>query len=61
MPNLEIKRVTKEEASNIIDTYKPLGKFYRKENNNLYIGIDNSTGEAWTEEFKTKEELFNWL
>jgi hypothetical protein len=27
----------------------------------LYVGIDNSNGDAWVEEFKTKEECFNWL
>lgn len=26
-----------------------------------WIGIDNTTGEAWTEEFDTKEDCISWL
>jgi hypothetical protein len=26
-----------------------------------YAGIDNMTGDAWTEDFKTKEECLRWL
>ncbi len=31
------------------------------ENSGKYVGIDNTTGEAWTEEFDTKQECFDWL
>jgi len=27
----------------------------------IFIGIDNSTGDAWVEEFKTKQECMSWL
>ena len=67
MKNLEpendesaIKRITKEQASEIIETRTQTGRFYTKEGD-LYIGIDNSTGDAWTEEFKTKASCFKWL
>lgn len=61
-----IKKLTKEQAHNILNTgfdtgkYKPIGRFYSKEGD-LYIGIDNSTGNAWTEEFKTKRSCLKWL
>jgi DNA-directed RNA polymerase subunit RPC12/RpoP len=67
MKNLEpesdddaIKRITKEQASEIIETRTQTGRFYTKESD-LYIGIDNSTGDAWTEEFKTKKSCLKWL
>lgn len=48
------------EATEIIKSKSPIGKFYRKENN-LFIGIDNETGDAWVEEFQTLENCFSWL
>lgn len=62
----DIKKLTKEQVSSILNAgfetgkYKPIGRFYTKEGE-LYIGIDNSTGDAWTEEFKTKASCFKWL
>lgn len=56
----DLIEITQEEAEQIIENYYPLGKFYRKEGN-LFIGIDNETGDAWTEEFKSQEECFIWL
>lgn len=56
----EIKIVSKEEAAAIIETYEPRGLFCTMENG-TYIGIDNSTGDAWTEEFKTEKECRSWL
>jgi len=55
-----IKKLTKEQASEVIETRTPTGLFYTKENG-LFIGIDNSSGDAWTEEFKTKESCFKRL
>lgn len=57
---MEIKLVTREEANQIFDTREPIGLFYEMDGDS-YIGIDNSTGDAWVEEFKTKEECFKWL
>jgi hypothetical protein len=56
----DITKLTKEQASEVIETRTPTGLFYTKENG-LFIGIDNSSGDAWTEEFKTKESCFKWL
>ncbi|HCL4480312.1 TPA: hypothetical protein N2D99_002400 [Clostridium botulinum] len=56
----ECKEITINEASEIIENRKPLGAFWLKENK-FYIAIDNTTGDAWTEEFNTKEECFQYL
>ena len=61
----EIREVSPAEAEIIIDIKQPLGKFYTKEDvlgeEIVYVGIDNSTGEAWIEVFRTKEECITWL
>lgn len=55
-----IQKITKDEATNIIETYKPIGKFYLVDGD-LFIGIDNSTGCAWTEEFDNIDDCMEWL
>lgn len=60
MEIIEIKYTTKDETSKIIATRKPLGLFYERDGD-LHVGIDNSTGEAWVEEFKTARECLDWL
>lgn len=39
----------------------PLKLFVIEEENGTFTAIDNTTGDAWTEEFKTEEEAINWL
>jgi len=49
-----IKKISQEETQKIIDTRQPIGLFYTVEitkGQRTYIGIDNSTGDAWVEEF----------
>lgn len=61
---MNIKKVTEEEAIEIIDTREPIGLFYQIENDingTFFVGIDNSSGDANVEEFETKEECFAWL
>lgn len=58
---IEVKQI---EADWIISDPKACGKslfWYYDENSGKYIGIDNTAGEAWTEEFATKQECFDWL
>lgn len=55
-----IQQVTQSEASEIIRTYEPIGLFYLLDGD-TYVGIDNLTGHAWTEEFDTFEECKVWL
>lgn len=47
-------------ASKIIETRKPLGLFITKEGD-LYVGIDNRTGDAWTEDFDCFGKCLAWL
>ena len=55
-----IQQITQMEASEIIRTYEPIGLFYLLDGD-TYVGIDNLTGHAWTEEFNTFEECKAWL
>lgn len=55
-----LTQVSKDAASEIITRCQPLGRFYCYEEN-LWIGIDNSTGLAWTEEFPSYLACEAWL
>ena len=55
----KIKKITSQKAKQIINTRKPLGKFYFNEND-VYIGIDNSTGDVWTQVFFSYDEMATW-
>ncbi len=56
----EVKSVTAKEALEIVRTRKPIGLFYTIENGQ-YVGIDNKSGDAWTEGFDTCEDCIRWL
>lgn len=56
----DITEIRQEQADAIIDTRDPLGLFYLNSGGH-YIGIDNSTGDAWTEEFSSLRQCKNWL
>lgn len=62
---MEIEKVTPEEASRIIETRLPSGLFYTieksKNGKKIYVGIDNSTKDAWTEDFKSLSSCKRWL
>jgi hypothetical protein len=57
----EAEKVTLEALRQIISTRQPRGWFYAKEGRRLYVGVDNSYGEAWTEEFRTRRQCKRWL
>lgn len=38
----------------------PKDKFYC-EDNGVWVGCDNTTGDCWVEEFQTEEEVIAWL
>lgn len=40
--------------------YKPYGRFLLQEDG-IWVAIDNSDGNAWTEEFYNKTVALNWL
>jgi hypothetical protein len=52
--------IDEKKADIIIETRKPIGKYYVLENG-VYVGIDNSTGDAWVEEFTTEKQCLEWL
>lgn len=57
-----ITAISNRRARKIIDSYKPLGLFiYYDKKQKVYIGIDNSSGEAYTEEFNQIRECLSWL
>lgn len=56
-----MKQVTPLTAAVIIETRKPQGKYWIMDESRKFIGIDNSTGEAWTEEFDNLNDCLKWL
>jgi hypothetical protein len=58
--NDEIRKITPEQADSIIDTRKPLGLFYALKTG-VYIGIDNSSGQAWAQAFPNLRNCTHWL
>ena len=56
----EIKQITRREANQIIEKREPRGLFYLPETG-FCVGIDNSTGDAWVEDFDNKKDCLNWL
>jgi hypothetical protein len=63
----DLIKIDSDTAKIIIETREPIGLFYLKESSifndsgEIWIGIDNSEGNAWTEDFKTKQECLDWL
>lgn len=55
-----IKEITQKEAINIIDNRRPLGLFLLVDNG-VFVGIDNSDGSAYVEEFPEEVCCKNWL
>ena len=56
----DISFVDAATALRIIDVRQPLGAFIQ-EDGGRYIGIDNGTGDAWTEEFPSLDKCVEWL
>lgn len=52
--------IDQQKASEIIETREPRGRFVLYEGNEV-VGIDNETGDAWTEEFPDMLECLSWL
>lgn len=54
------KEISEKDAAVIIEHRHPYGLFFLKKGG-IYVGIDNSDGNAWTEEFSTKRKCLEWL
>ena len=55
-----IKKITASEADCIIYSRQPFGLFYLL-HDGIYVGIDNSNGHAWVEEFPNLRQCKRWL
>ena len=54
--------ISAEKACEIVITREPIGLFIHLDVlHELYVAIDNSTGDAWVEEFKYYEDAVKWL
>ena len=60
MSKQRIQRVSPTELIAVIDHRTPLGLFLTREGC-TWIAVDNSTGDAWTEEFRWKWQAVRWL
>ena len=56
----KIHRVSPKELIDVIDRRTPLGLFLTKEGR-TWVAVDNSTGDAWTEDFRWKRQAIRWL
>lgn len=62
----EIRELTSEEINSLPligsknGNYEPIGLFWHKDSD-IFVGVDNSTGDAWTEGFTTLEDCLAWL
>ena len=54
------RKISKKAAYKIIDTQIPRGIFYLIEGD-IYVEIDNRTGDVLTEEFHTMKQCRKWL
>lgn len=56
----EIKEISPDEMSEVIRDYSPRGLFLTKEGG-AWVACDNTSGDAWTEDFETREDAVGWL
>ncbi|URZ15450.1 hypothetical protein [Clostridium felsineum] len=57
----DIKSISTKTAIKIIRERKPIGKFLEFRKDGGFTAVDNSSGDAWTEDFETIEEAFRYL
>ena len=56
----KVYRVKTKQLIDVIDYRVPLGLFLTK-SDGKWVAVDNSTGDAWTEEFSRKRQAVRWL
>lgn len=54
------KEVTRRVLNKVISSREPRGLFFARYGRD-YIGVDNATGDAWTEMFHTRGACLRWL
>ena len=57
---LKIQCVSSEFLGQVIEHRIPSGLFLTKEGRK-WVAVDNTTGDAWTEEFSRKRQAVRWL
>ena len=57
----KIQEVGALELDLIIEFQTPLGRYWTEVKPGTYVAVDNSNGEAFTEEFDEKEIAIDWL
>ncbi len=57
---VKIKRVSPDFLGKVVEDRIPCGHFLAKEGRK-WLAVDNSTGDAWTEEFTWKRQAVRWL
>ena len=57
---LKIQRVSSEFLGRVIEHRIPSGLFLTKEGHK-WVAVDNTTGDAWTEDFSRKRQAVRWL
>ncbi|GEM_PF-1135027 len=57
---MKIEEINLQKARMIIDIRKPLGLFYFKEDE-YWLSLDNTTGDAYVEEFENRNDCISWL
>jgi len=57
---MEIQNVDSKTIAEVIETRQPLGLFLCREGQ-IWVAVDNSEGDAWTEDFRCKFRAVQWL
>ena len=61
---MKIIELTPDEIRRVIEFGKPLGLFWacdKSGGDSIFVGCDNRTGDAWTEDFSTLHECMDFL
>ena len=58
--SVEVQRISVKRLGDVIVRRVPLGLFLTREGRR-WVAVDNSTGDAWTEEFYRKRAALCWL
>lgn len=59
-PKICIQRVPIWQIQNIIE-YRHSNGYFLSQSGSLWVAVDNSTGDAWTEDFDSKYQAIHWL
>ena len=56
-----MEKIEKSKLIHVVRNRIPKRKFYCQNSFESWTAVDNTTGEAWAEDFKTEGECINWL